>query len=94
MSDSITYDGKNGAAVRRWVNADAGVDAERETWFMTRGMSNPTGNQAWRYAKGDDEWPEGTRAAVYDPRTGRWLPVAVGDAIVRQGSGYGVEAAS
>lgn len=90
MSDSIEFTGRNGAAVRDWVNADAGCDDAVETWFLTKGMSASTGGQAWNYAKGDRHWPQTITAAVYDPRTGTWQPVQPGDVVERQGSGYGV----
>lgn len=94
MSDreSITYTGKNGAEVRDWVNEDAGRSPD-ETWFMTKGMTASTGGQAWRYIQDglspDERWPTAIQAAVYDPRTGTWVPLRPGDVVEHQGSGYG-----
>ena len=92
MADSVTFDGRNTAEVREWINADPGRD-EHSTWFITRSQSGPTSSQAWRYVKGDADWGPDVIAAVFDPRGG-WRPVRRGDTIERQGSGYGVREAS
>lgn len=89
--EGIEFTGRNTAEVRSWVNADPGLGPS-ETWFITRSMTNPISPQSWNYVRGTEDWGGDVLAAVYDPRAGEWRPVRKGDRIVRQGSGYGVEA--
>lgn len=80
MSISIAFTGRNGADVRDWANAHA---PEGTSWFVTKGMAASTGMQAWRFVAAGQEWPEGVRAAVYDPGADEWLPVWPGDTVVQ-----------
>lgn len=82
------FTGRNGAAVKEWVNSLADVPAG-ESWFLTRGMAASTGNQAWNYVKAGRDWDTRVVAAVYDPRR-EWMPVRAGDVIVRDGPGFRV----
>lgn len=87
-SDRVVFTGRNTREVRGFLDAPDGA-----SWFITRGMTASTGNQAWRYARDGDDWPDAVRAAVYDLATDTWLPVADGDTIVRNGVGVRVEGA-
>lgn len=88
--EAITFTGRNTRDVRDFVNG--GIEFI-DTWFMTKSQAGPTDLQAWYYVRGTKDpkpgW-EGARAAVFDPRVEEWLPVFVGDAVVREGSGYAV----
>jgi hypothetical protein len=83
---TIVFTGRNGAEVRDWVNGAPDVP-DGQTWFITKGMTAPTGGQAWRYAQGEQAWGEDVRAAIYDPGRGDWLPVRRGDIIRRDAGG-------
>jgi hypothetical protein len=79
---SITFTGRNAPDVQAWLGAPDGT-----SHFVTKSATAPTGGQAWRFVRGGQAWPNGTAAAVHDPESGEWLPVARGDTIVRARSG-------
>lgn len=95
-ADQIIWTGANARAVRALVHDghDTAPGGHKETWFLTRAATAPTGGQAWRYARAnaadDADWGDGVTAAVYDPRRGAWLPLRPGDTIRVAGTGFDV----
>lgn len=83
--EAMQFTGKNSAAVKEWVNSSPKVESF-ETWFLTKSMSNPTGNQAWNYVK-DEKWGSDIVAAVYDYLHDTWVGVKKGQWIIRGVSG-------
>lgn len=88
MSDRITVT-RESRPLKAFCNAHADRPAH-ETWFLTRNSTAPTGGQAWRYVMDERKWLSDVVFAVYDPRSGAWLPLRVGDQIVRQDGGHAV----
>ncbi len=80
---AIQYTGKNAAAVREWVNGFLPEEGAWETWFITKSMSGPTGNQAWNYVRFGEKWGSDVVAAIYDYLHETWVGVKVGQYIVR-----------
>ena len=82
--EAMQFDGKNGAEIRSWIESArkfAG-DEDETHWWLTKGMTTSTSNQAWNYAKAGQKWSDKTKAAVYNALHDNWLPVVDGDFIV------------
>lgn len=96
--EAIRFTGKNGSEVKEWVNSRADFNRTtlaapvdgRYTWFVTKGMSVSTANQAWNYVKDGQNWGQEIVAAVYDYLHDTWVGVKKGDWILRgtQGEFY------
>lgn len=93
MTEQITYTGRNTREVRAFVDPGEGDGMPRQTWFVTRTQTAPTGGQAWRYVRANaadgSEWDDTVAAAVFDPAYGDWTPVRRGDIIRRAALGVG-----
>lgn len=94
--EAIRFTGKNGAEVKEWVNSRADFSGANnlpdghfpeQTWFITKGMSTSTGNQAWNYVKDGNEWGKDIIAAVYDHLHDTWVGVKSGQWIMAGNQG-------
>lgn len=75
--EAMQYVGGNGQDVKNWVNSHTPVGVPTsESWFLTKSMSSPVGNQAWNYVREGKDWGPDIIAAVYDYLHESWVGVA------------------